>query len=254
MADLPHGMQLQRLLHWVALAQREFTPFEGGFEITPRWDGQGYRVLLGDPVTIELDGVFEFSSPSMDSVERVLILRLGAEARIREFAPVLLPSHPGGLARGFQVNEDPDDDGIWVVLRDGTEVARVRRGTDDYSPAVEFSHIADASPWTLRDSLLDPDGLPLFAVPVPPLPPPLMPRVTRGTTHMHQKDCPGPYESESEQLAVGNWEYLKRCLRCGSLFAVFAEDRAGGFDRLTPAEAQARFPGVALGRPPKLDL
>ena len=246
MADLPHGMQLQRLLHWVALAQREFTPFESGFEITPRWDGQGYRVLLGDPVTIELDGVFEFSSPSMDSVERVLVLRLGAEARIREFAPVLLPSHPGDLARGFQVNEDPDDDAVWVMLRDGTEIARVRRGTGDYSPAVEFSHIVDASPWELRDSLLDPNGLPLFAVP-PPAPEPVEPLVvTRGAVHLHQKDCPGPYESATERLAIGVWETLERCLRCGALFAKGAEDRSRRVEPITAEAARERFPGVEL--------
>lgn len=240
------SLQRQRLAHWVALAQRELVETAAGFEITPRWNGHGYRVLLGDPITTELDGVFEFSSPSMDSVERVLILRLGAEARIREFAPVLLPSHPGDLAEGFQVNEDPDDDSVWIVLRDGTEVARVRRGTDDYSPAVEFSQIADVSPWELRDSLLDPHGLPLFAV--PPLPPePVAPLVvTLGAVHLHQKDCPGPYESATEQLAIGVWETLERCLRCGALFVKGAEDRSRRVEPITAEAARTRFPGVGL--------
>jgi hypothetical protein len=243
---MPLGLQRQRLAHWVALAQRELVETESGFEITPRWNGHGYCVTVGETNTIELDGIFEFSSPSMDAVERVLILRLGAEARIREFEPVLLPSHPGDLVRGFQVNEDPDDAAIWVMLRDGTEVARVRRGTDDYSPAVEFSHIADASPWELRDSLLDPLGLPLFAVPEPPPEPMPLPLVTRWTTHLRPEDCPGAFGGDGEYLAVGNWERLVRCRRCGALSAQPEENRRGTFTPLTPAQALERFPGVIV--------
>jgi hypothetical protein len=240
-----HGIQLLRLVHWVALAQREYVTNDTGFEITPRWNGAGYRVTTGERVTIEIDGEFEFSSPHMDAVERVLILRLGSEARIREYAPVLLPSHPGDLARGFQVNEDPDDAGIWVMLREGAEIARVRRGTDDYSPAVEFSQIADASPWQLRDSLLDPDGLPLFAVPL--VPEPVEPLVLHvGAIHLHQKDCPGPYATETTKLAVGVWETLERCVRCDSLFVKPAEDRRHRFEPITDDAARARFPGVEL--------
>lgn len=216
-------LMLPRLLHWVALAQREYRPFEHGFEITRRGNGRGYTVSLGRTTTVESEGEFEFSSESMDAVERFLIARLGAEARIREFPTVNVPSTPGDLPPGFAVNQDRDSDSCWVLVRGGAEVARVRRGDDDYSPAVEFSHIADADPWMLRDSFLDPAGLPLFSVDSPP-PEPLV--ITRASTHFRKRQCPGAWhgEVETELLSHLPDASLVRCVRCGALYQVIDDD------------------------------
>ena len=240
MSDLEASddLMLPRLLHWVALAQREYRPLQHGFEITRRGNGRGYIVTLDDRTTVDSEGEFEFSSTSMDAVERFLIARLGSEARIREFPAVLVPSSPGDLAAGFALHHVRDDESCWALVRDGAEVARVRRGDDDYSPAVEFSRMVDADPWELRDSFLDPEGLPLFSV--DPLPPePLV--ITRASTHFRKNQCPGGWDDavETELLSELPEAALVRCVRCGALY----ELREGDSYQLTPRQARKQFRG-----------
>ena len=226
--------QRTRLLRWVELAGREAVEVEGGFEITP-----DYRVRLGDVITVERAGVFDFSSQSIDAVERYLVLRLGVEGRVE--SPLRLPWSVTDLPPQFVLAADRGHPDIWVLERqDRTEVARIRRDA-----AVEFSTIAEVDPERVRQSLLDPDGLPLFAVPAAPPAPLPVPVVVEPVQHSRPRLCPGPYRSQCEEVSLGNWEFLVRCTQCGALFSIGLADYSGIIP-LSRRKARRRFPAAAL--------
>jgi len=218
----------QRLLRWAALAQLEHVDVDGGFETRP-----GLRVKLGDTITVHRNGALEFSSTSIDAAERWLILRWGMNARSAELEAVRLPLSPTHLPRDFVAQRDGS---LYTMLRNGIPVATV---SPDLS--VAFANIVDADPQQLWDSLLDPQGQPLFSVPAEPPRPLYVSQVTDPVAHTRPRQCPGPSLTVCEGLVLGNWETLVRCTQCGALFSVGWLDYSEVF-RVSRRKARKLFP------------
>jgi hypothetical protein len=104
---------------------------------------------------------FVMSSGNALNIERYMTSLCGSRFReVRGLAPIEQATNPKDISQAARVTSQP---GMLVLTSDRSAYTTKFPGPIDYADIIIwFSHIMDAPLDQLRESFLDPDGMPLF--------------------------------------------------------------------------------------------